>query len=65
MERRPGHRLFFALTGLWLAVLVPTVPLSGHTCHGLVGALAHSPLYAFQALTVVLVGMAVVTAPRS
>ena len=28
-------------------MLVPSIPLSMHDCHGLVGVLAHSPVYAF------------------
>ena len=48
MLRRP---VLLALGGLWVALLVPTVPLSQHDCHGLIGVAAHSPLYAFVGLT--------------
>ena len=37
---------------LWLALLLASVPIANHDCHGVVGALAHSPFYAFIALTV-------------
>ena len=43
-----------ALLGLWLVLLLPSAKLMGHTCYGFVGFLAHSPLYAFQGLTLVL-----------
>lgn len=59
-----SRRVFLALGPLWLALLVPTIPLSNHTCQGFVGFLAHSPLYAFQALTVVLVGLALTSSWR-
>lgn len=65
VEALGRHRLFFALSGLWLALLVPSIPLSDHTCHGFVGLLAHSPLYAFQGLTVVLVVHTVVSSGRA
>ena len=35
----------------WLLLLVASMPLANHDCHGVVGALAHSPFYAFVALT--------------
>ncbi len=37
--------------GLWLLLLVPSIPLYQHQCFGFIGFLAHSPLYAFLALT--------------
>ena len=46
-----GSRQLSVLS-VWLVLLVATVPLANHDCHGLVGALAHSPFYAFVALTV-------------
>ena len=45
------RRLLLALGALWLALLVPGVLLWNHECHGAIGLLAHSPLYAFQALS--------------
>ena len=46
-----SRRLALGLGVLWTALLVPAVPLWGHTCHGLVGFFAHLPLYAFQGLS--------------
>ena len=62
MLRRP---VLLALGGVWAALLVPAIPLSQHDCHGVVGALAHSPLYAFMGLTAFLaVGATVATLRR-
>ncbi len=38
----------------WCLLLVPAAALHGHVCYGFVGFLAHSPLYAFYALSAVL-----------
>ena len=58
------NTLFGAAFALWLALLVPTIPLSMHDCHGFVGALAHSPLYAFIGVTAALPFVGMVAASR-
>ena len=50
--------------GLWLLLLIPSIPLSQHQCFGFVGFLAHSPLYGFLALTVGLLATGLVVALR-
>ncbi len=57
-------RRFMVMTGLWAALLVPTISLSMHDCHGFVGALAHSPVYGFIALSAALPALAMVAAAR-
>ena len=60
--RRP--RPLTALVVAWFLLLLPSVPLFGHECHGFVGFLAHTPLYAFQGLTVLLAAGLIVAAER-
>ncbi len=45
------------MAGLWLLLLIPSVPLAQHECFGFIGFLAHSPLYAFLALTAAFVAL--------
>ena len=60
MLRRP---VLLSLAVLWVVLLVPAIPLSQHDCHGLIGVLAHSPLYAFMGLTAFLaVGSSIASA---
>ena len=44
-------RVLVGLAGLWCLLLIPSVPLAQHKCFGFIGFLAHSPLYAFMALS--------------
>ena len=60
----PHGRLPSILAGLWVLLLIPSVPLFGHECHGFVGFLAHSPLYAFMALTPVVGALGLVALSR-
>ncbi len=60
----PGRRVLVPLGVLWAALLVPAVLLWNHTCHGAIGLLAHSPLYAFQALSALFVVLALVSLAR-
>ena len=50
--------------GLGLLLLIPSIPLSQHQCFGFIGFLAHSPLYAFLALTAGLLAVGLVFALR-
>ena len=59
-----GPRVLLALGALWLALLPAGVALWNHECHGAIGLLAHSPLYAFQALTAFFVVVGVVALQR-
>ena len=59
-----SRRLLVPLGALWTALLVPAVMLWNHECHGAIGLLAHSPLYAFQALSAVFAVMGVVALAR-
>ena len=58
------RRLFVALIALWAVLAVPAVAFWGHTCYGFVGFLAHTPLYAFQGLTVLFVAVAAMSGLR-
>ena len=65
MRRRVGsRRVLTALGVLWALLLIPSVPLSGHQCHGAIGLLAHSPLYALRALSAFFVLLGVVVLAR-
>ncbi len=65
MSRLDSRRLLLPLLGTWTALLVPSVPLSMHDCHGFVGFLAHSPLYAFFGITAVLAGISALSVLRA
>lgn len=62
LARLASRRSFAVLAALWACLAVPAAALSDHTCHGFVGLLAHSPMYAFQLLTPVLVVVSLVAA---
>ena len=58
------RRLVIAAAAVWALLAVPASQLWGHECHGFVGFLAHTPLYAFQGLTVLLAAGLIVSAAR-
>lgn len=63
LSRTPSPRALLLLTLLWAAL--PSIPLSMHECHGFVGFLAHSPLYAFLGVSVLLTAIAALALVRS
>ena len=60
----PSRRVLIGLAIAWVVLLVPSIPTFGHECHGFVGFLAHSPMYAFFALSALWLLLAMVALGR-
>ncbi len=59
------NRILLGMAGLWSLLLIPSVPLAQHECFGFIGFLAHSPLYAFMALSAGFIALGAALAVRS
>ena len=59
-----ARRRAAGLIALWGVLAVPGIALWGHECSGFVGFLAHTPLYAFQGLTLLVASVAAVSGLR-